>query len=193
MSKDKSNQYRDNLLQFLNEVTIVCPKCKKMAYVLTPEYTFAQACTTTLTCYHCKHTERKRMIHNLYFYSPRFQDKIGQDVIIIGTSLDPFFHQPLWYRKKAGAMEVWSYSPDHMKDLHTNLYTLKHRKFAAKERRDLLMKKIPKWMRDSAPNRNKALEILEGWFREGLGSRVPDQENKPSRKGNIVNTHMIGY
>ncbi|MCU0382638.1 MAG: hypothetical protein MUF68_01110, partial [Cyclobacteriaceae bacterium] len=113
------------------------------------------------------------MVHNLYFFSSRFIKMVGQDVIIIGTSIDPFFHQPLWYRKKINNNEVWCYNPDHMKDIHTNLITLKLRKLSGSENRTNTLKKIPKWMRDSVANRELAISTIETWFREGIGSRLP--------------------
>ncbi len=164
-----------------------------MAYVLTPDYKLSVAPYSKLICYNCKYFEHKHMVHNLYFFTARFINMIGQNVIIVGTSIDPFFHQPLWYRKKIKDKEVWCYNPDHMKDIHNNLRLLKLRKLAGKEKRINILKKIPKWMRESVANRDLAVSTIETWFREGVGSRISDQGNKPTRKGKIINTHMIGY
>jgi hypothetical protein len=80
-----------------------------------------------------------------------------------------------------------------MKDIHTNLITLKLRKLSGSENRTNTLKKIPKWMRDSVANRELAISTIETWFREGIGSRLPDQRKKSSRKGKIINTQMIDY
>lgn len=158
--KERFKAYEKTTADFLQEILVVCPNCKKQALVKSSgKINGPGEAGVKIICAACGYNKFLREVPRevLKFTS-------GKDIEVrtywMNTSVDPFFKNPLWLQKELKEGLLWAYNYEHLEYLE-NVIGAKHRE------RDLeniknrsIGSRLPKWML-SAKNRNQILSAIK--------------------------------
>ena len=124
----------ETLRDFLDEIWVVCSRCRQCAIVR--KLNGAQ-----LTCAECGYIESLTSVTQMR----------------LGEMVDPFFLQPLWLRIDCCGEVLWAYNPRHLRFLR-EFVAEKLRDVGPPGHRNL-GNKLPKWIL-LAKNRNQVLKAI---------------------------------
>lgn len=86
-----------HISQFLDVVSVICPKYQKQAKVLSEGTGYWHQKSHTLICLHCSF----KQIHD-------------RSHMAIGGAFDPFFKLPLWFTTTVRGNFLWAYNRQHL-------------------------------------------------------------------------------
>lgn len=153
----KNDRFSDNgelIYAFVDEFLVVCPKCKSLAKVTSPE------------------TDSEKLAAKLF--APRkvlclscvFRDTWNKSSISIGGNFDWYFKLPLWLQISCCGETLWAYNYKHLEFIE-NYVAAKLR-----ERKPHINKstvsRLPQWIK-SAKNRDEILKATAKLKNENYG------------------------
>lgn len=157
MSIRSKDSYETYLLDFMEEIFIVCPTCSAKAIVKAKgvNITNLDRSAVRIVCIGCGFSK------SLDEVAPNARRKrMSIMTFTIGNGIDPYFSQPLWLVKKFGEHMLWVYNYRHLDFLEHHIQAkLRERNLNKKANRSL-GSRLPKWM-TSKKNRESVLETLK--------------------------------
>ena len=148
---ESDNAYARHLYDFVLEVAVECPRCRKEALVQTDRFppSTDSGKEPRLTCIQCG-------------YNQLFSEKIhenNQISFILGEPVDPFFHLPLWLQLRCGDEWLWAYNREHLRVLETHIRQLVRSRNGLPVRNNSIGSRLPRWMM-AAKNREMVLDAI---------------------------------
>lgn len=149
MENRTKHTYLTHLYDFIKDIDVECPRCKKHANVNTHGYAIFQreATNVRISCSHCSYFKTlDRLMTN---------DKH----LVIGDAIDPFFHIPLWYKLEMGDHLLWAYNLEHLHFLEQHVGAKLRERNTEKFKVKSIGAKLPRWM-TSAKRREEVLKAI---------------------------------
>lgn len=145
---------------FSSEVAIVCPKCAGKALIKGPGlYNDDVETLTYSVCIHCGYNQ-KYQDKKADFIRTNSNNKVfGHKVQLLGGDVDPFFHQPLWYRTPCLEGCIWAYNLEHLELIETFIASTNRSRNGLPNKNNSIASRLPKWM-SAAKNRTTVLKCI---------------------------------
>jgi predicted RNA-binding Zn-ribbon protein involved in translation (DUF1610 family) len=153
--------YQIQIYDFIKDVYVVCPSCGEKAVVKTAELLFNNIDENQikLICSKCGYNKRLKEIPNGVQFNPNNENIISR-YFVIGRTIDPYFHQPLWLTNKCGENILWAYNYEHLDFLERYVEVkLRERNIESIENKSL-GSRLPKWI-TSKKNRELVLKTIK--------------------------------
>jgi DNA-directed RNA polymerase subunit RPC12/RpoP len=158
-TKDGYQVFAYNFLKY--DILVVCPDCSKKAIVKPGNFTIRDSDTTgvKVVCLNCGFN--KLLLEKpLLILSYSSRKVITGRCFIIGGSVDPFFHLPLWLQTNFEGHTLWAYNLEHLDFLGNHVEAkLRERNGQALFNKSL-GSRLPSWM-TSKKNRNAVLKKID--------------------------------
>ncbi len=156
-TKDTYQQY---IYDFMRDIYVMCPSCGARALVKSPEFKvrIKNEDAIKLVCTKCGHS--KRFVDKpAAVVSRSANNVITGRYFIIGATIDPYFHLPLWLTINCCDHVLWAYNYEHLHFLERHVEA----KLRERNRQEMLNKglgsRLPKWM-TSKKNREAILKAI---------------------------------
>jgi hypothetical protein len=161
MQARTNNSYQTFAYDFIKfDILVTCPNCSKLAIVKTSNFSYLNRCENKIKviCTNCGFN--KRLSEKPESILSASQNKVltGR-YIIIGGTVDPFFHLPLWYRINFENNELWAYNKEHIEFLKNHIEAKLRERNGQELANKSLGSRLPKWM-NSKKNREPLLKLL---------------------------------
>ena len=120
--KQKFNAYQKTIYDFINDIYVECPVCKKKAIVKTNGF-FKDKSENMIkiVCPNCGFNK----FLNEKAKNKTISDKIGPNYdtenYLIGDNKDPYFRLPLWLQKEFSNGIFWAYNYEHLDYLEKHI------------------------------------------------------------------------
>lgn len=162
MNSRSNNSYFTLIKDFLKfDILVSCPFCWCKAIVKTGKYDFKTVDQDKIrfVCSTCGHNKKLIEKPDVVFLKTEKRTYSGK-VYQIGSSVDPFFHFPVWLQTPFQGNILWAYNTEHLifieKHIDAKLRERNGKKFA----NESLGSRLPRWM-TSAKNRNSILKKID--------------------------------
>ena len=153
--------YQKQIYDFMKDIYVVCPSCGEKAVVKTEELLFNNTDENKikLICLKCGYNKRLKEMPTGIQFSPNSENIISRHFVIGGT-IDPYFHQPLWLTNKCGENILWAYNYGHLDFLERHVEAkLRERDIESIENKSL-GSRLPKRI-TSKKNRELVLKVIK--------------------------------
>lgn len=153
----------------MKNMYVVCPACEGQALVSSPDFSLRNQDEKDikLTCSKCGHnkilSEKKKPV---LMVSSR--NIIRGRYIIIGGTLDPYFHLPLWLTTSCCDNILWAYNYEHLAFLKRHVEAKLRERDTHEMMNKSLGSRLPKWM-TSKKNRELVLKSIHQLLRKVEG------------------------
>lgn len=150
------NSYETLVYDFTKEVFVVCPNCKKKAFVKS-EKLYDE--NVKLVCTNCgfNKTPEKEFVGRSNSKSP---NSLIKNIVVIGGGIDPYFYLPLWLTANVGENLFWAYNYEHLNFIKDFVSAkLRERNIDNMSNKNL-GSRLPKWI-TSQKNREVILKTIE--------------------------------
>jgi Zn ribbon nucleic-acid-binding protein len=161
METRTKNSYQTFVYDFIKfDILVVCPSCSKSAIVKTNNFTYLNRNEDKIkvVCTNCGFN--KRLNEKPESILSANQNKIitGR-YIVIGGTVDPFFHMPLWFRTSFNSNELWAYNKEHIEFLKQHIEAKLRERNGQELANKSLGSRLPKWI-NTKNNREPLLKAL---------------------------------
>ena len=153
--------YQKQIYDFIKDIYVVCPNCGEKAVVITDEVLFRNIDENKikLICSKCGYNKRLKEMPIGIQFNPNNENIISR-YFVIGGTIDPYFHQPLWLTNKCGENILWAYNYEHLDFLERHVEAkLRERNIESIENKSL-GSRLPKWI-TSKKNRELVLKVIK--------------------------------
>lgn len=155
------DSYQIRLENFIKDVLVECPSCSKKATVISPNFIERneKPHEIKLICSSCGYN--KKLIENPDIILHQSSSKtITGKYLILGTSVDPYFHLPLWLKKDCCGNIFWAYNHEHLEFLKNHIESKLRERNLDEISNKSIGSRLPKWM-TSKKNRETVLKIIQ--------------------------------
>lgn len=160
---DTINPYTVSNNDFAHHVDVVCPRCRKKAYViggnlhLPPANYEARVRFVCLACgYVVKYTDTPAV--SLVQINDSTFTQQGR-LLHLNAPIDPFFGFPLWYRVEATDGLLWAYNLEHLSVIENYIADPLRKRASQVMQNNSLGSRLPAWVA-SAKNRDYLLRLV---------------------------------
>lgn len=153
--------YEKHVYDFMKDIYVVCPSCGGQAIIKCPEFSFRHTNEhkIKLVCTKCGHSKRLDEKRNSILSTSSNKVITGR-YFIIGGTIDPYFHLPLWLTRNCCDNILWAYNYEHLEFLRGHVDAkLRERNTQAMANKSL-GSRLPKWM-TSKKNRETVLKCID--------------------------------
>ena len=160
-TRDKSS-YQTYIYDILSDdIYVVCPNCHQQAFVKFSGGKFKEGAKKEIrfVCTHCGHNKTTEQYSPAILFSSAPEPAFGQH-ILIGTSLDPYFHLPLWLTTDCCGHVLWAYNYSHIAFLKQVVEAKLRERNGLKMSNQSLGSRLPRWM-TASKNREEVLKAIE--------------------------------
>lgn len=140
MTKQRFKDEGTYLFQFMEVISVVCPKCQSHALVVCKGYPGRNQQPARVVCENCGY------------------NKEHSDTTWKGKAHDPFFGLPLWFVGTVRDHELWAYNREHLAFIK-RVVSAELREQTPNQN-SALSNRLPKWMLDRK-NRAAVLKVVE--------------------------------
>jgi hypothetical protein len=160
--------YEKQVYDFIKDILVVCPSCNRQAVVKTSAFPVRNINEHEIkvTCTHCGYNKRlEEKPGAILFYTST--TTIPGRYLIIGGSIDPYFHLPLWLTINCCDNTIWAYNYEHSEFLKAHVEAKLRERNSQEWSNKSLGSRLPKWM-TSSKNRDAVLKAIAQLKTKGL-------------------------
>jgi Zn ribbon nucleic-acid-binding protein len=162
--------YEKRVYDFIKDILVVCPSCSRQAVVKTLALAVRNINEHEIkvTCTHCGFNKRLEEKPGAILFSTSTTTIPGR-YLIIGGSIDPYFHLPLWLTINCCDNTIWAYNYEHLEFLKAHVEAKLRERNTQEWSNKSLGSRLPKWM-TSSKNRETVLKAIAQLKAKGLST-----------------------
>lgn len=149
MTLRTKHTYRTQVMDFVNDIFVICPNCSKRAIVKTGNFQEMkfEIQNVKVVCIHCT-----------YFKTLDNVPMKGKH-LVFGAPVDPFFHLPVWFQTTFEGELLWAYNIAHLEFLADHVGAKLRERNGFKFNVKSIGARLPRWM-TSKKNREEILKAI---------------------------------
>lgn len=161
MTLRTKDTYQKHVYDFIKDIYVVCPSCGGQGIIRCPEFSFRNRDERNikLVCTKCGHSKRLEEKSDSIL-SASSNKIIRGRYFIIGGTVDPYFHLPLWLTINCCDNILWAYNYEHLDFLRGHVEAKLRERNTQSMANKSLGSRLPRWM-TSKKNRETVIKCID--------------------------------
>lgn len=159
MSIDRNKSaYNKKHEDFIDEVLVVCPSCNQKAKVIAGNKETELQAETKVICTSCGFNKKLSEKPDVVLHKTSRKTITGK-YLVLGGSVDPYFHFPLWLTIDCCNNTIWAYNLNHLNFIESHISSKLRERDISDISNKSIGSRLPRWM-TSKNNRELVLKSI---------------------------------